>query len=99
MGIVVPTLTDYSTPCGYPQQSFFQMLVNSMVSHVDDQGHAHCFLNVIFDGDTCDDETACLTCDNNEVDPERFLVENLFALDECGRLGIKMILNYGSGRQ
>lgn len=96
MGQVVPPFTDYSTPCGLEPQSFLQMLVNSMVSATDEQGHTHCYLNVIYSAGYCDDNTACLTCDNNGVEPERFLVENLFALDECGRLGIKMLLNYGS---
>ncbi len=95
MGLRVPTFTDYPTPCGYPLQSFFQMLVNSMVSATDDEGHTHCYLNLLYDGSYCGDESQCLTCTNGVDDPERFLVENLFALDECGRLGVKVMLNYG----
>jgi hypothetical protein len=99
MGLIATTFTDYSTPCGYPQQSFFQMLVNSMISAHDDQGNLHCYLNILYDMEYCDSEAPCLTCTNSVDDPERFLVENLFALDECGRLGIKMMLNLGASRQ
>jgi hypothetical protein len=28
---------------------------------------------------------------------ERAIVENAFALDECGNLGLKIFINYGSG--
>lgn len=98
MGIITPTFTDYSTECGQIKQSFFQMLANSVVSSVDDQGHTHCYLNLLYDGEWCDDLGTCFDCDRQGEDPETFLVNNLFALDECGHLGMKVVLNYGSGQ-
>lgn len=96
MGAPVPTFTDYSTPCGEIPQSFFQMLVNSIVSYVDAQGHTHCYLNLIYQSAYCDSMGhECIDCNNNSLDPERILVNNLFALDECGRLGLKVLLNLG----
>jgi hypothetical protein len=96
MGLVEQTFTDYSTACGELPQSFFQMLANSVVSHVDEQGHTHCYLNVLYATDNCSDMDSCFDCDHQGEDPETFLVNHLFALDECGRLGIKMLLNIGS---
>jgi hypothetical protein len=45
----------------------------------------------------CDDYAPYLTCDNVDIDPERILVENIFAIDECGMLGIKVLINHGTG--
>lgn len=59
-------------------------------------------LNFLCAFDECDDLTSYWTCHNN--DPmndeiaERALVENIFALDECGNLGIKAFINLGEGQ-
>lgn len=92
MGRPVVTFTDYSTPCGDMPQSFYEMLQNATVTY-----NGHCYLNLIAVYDYCDDLTSCTDCDNNMMEPERFLVENLFALDECGNLGLKVFVNYGAG--
>ena len=91
MGIVIPTFTDYSTACGELPQTFLQMLANSLVTY---DGHVH--LNLIVSLDNCDDLTDFWTCANQNLDPERALVENAFALDECGRLGLKVFYNQGA---
>lgn len=70
------------------------MLTDALVSD-----GTHCYLNLILDAGYCDDLTSCFDCDDMGVDPERFFVEHAFALDECGHLGLKVYLNYGSGRQ
>lgn len=94
MGMVWPTFTDYSTGCGELPQSLIQMLANSLIVYND-----HVMLNTLISIGYCEDESDFWDCDNNGIDPERALVENLFALDECGRLGVKIFMNYGSGRQ
>jgi len=93
MGALNPTFTDYSTSCGELPQSFIQMLANCIVGY---NGHYH--LNLIGTTDDCDDLTDFWTCANNGIEPERALVENLFALDECGRLGLKVFVNQGEGQ-
>jgi len=96
MGLVAPTFTDYGT-CGEMPQGLLQMVANSIVSHVDEQGHTHCYLNILYNIDDCDDMgTDCLDCDTNITDLESLIVNSIFALDECGRVGIKVILNAGS---
>jgi hypothetical protein len=98
MGLVYPTFTDYGT-CGEMPQSLLQMVANSIVSHVDDEGHTHCYLNVLYHTAYCTDMgTECLDCDINITDLERFIINSLFALDECGRLGVKVMLNAGSAQ-
>jgi hypothetical protein len=82
--------TDYSTPCGELPQSFFQMLANCIVEY-----DGHCMLNAIYCFDSCDDLTPCITCDEQSIDPERLLVNKLFALDECGNLALKLFINIG----
>ena len=51
----------------------------------------------------CDNITSYWTCANNgdmnDEIAERALVEHAFALDECGNLGLKVFVNYGSGPQ
>ena len=86
--------TDYSTPCGELPQTFFQMLANSIVD-VDE----HCMLNLIPCIGYCDDLTSCITCAEQGIEPDRLLVEKLFALDECGNLGLKVFVNYGKVQQ
>lgn len=97
MGLRVPTFTDYGGDCNILPQTFFQMLANSVVSNVDDEGHTHCYLNLLYDGAYCDDLGTCFDCDLQGQDAETFLVNHLFALDECGHLGMKVLLNYGAG--
>lgn len=77
--------TDYKTGCASMPLSLLQMLASCIVT--DASGNT--FLNVIpTDGD-CADYTPLISCLNGDKDPERMLVENIFALDSCGNLGIK----------
>jgi len=92
MGQICAPFTDYSTPCDQLPQSFIQMLANSIVEY-----DGHYMLNLISCTNECDDLGDFWTCANNGIEPERALVENLFALDECGRLGLKVFVNTGSG--
>ena len=94
MGVVVPTFTDYAIPCGDLPESFLKMLANCIITY---NGHQH--LNLIYNTGYCSDMTDYWTCSNNgDMSPqfiETTLVANLFALDECGRLGLKVIANLG----
>lgn len=85
--------TDSGT-CGQIPQTFFQMLANSIVE-VD----GHCMLNLIPCVGYCDDLVSCITCAEQGREPEALLVEKLFALDECGNLGLKVYVNYGAGQE
>lgn len=92
--------TDYSTACGDAPLSFIRMLAACIVGYPCDlAGNTSYRLNLLAAYDNCDDLTQYWTCDNNgsmsdEV-AERALVENIFALDECGNLGIKVFVNLG----
>ena len=85
--------TDYTGDCDLPKRTFFQMLADSMVKV---EGHA--MLNLIPVADNCDDLEDFWDCDNGAPDEQRIedaLVNNLFALDDCGRLGLKVFYNNG----
>jgi hypothetical protein len=89
--------TDYSTPCGMQPLSLLQMLAQCVVGTEDIAGVTHYRLNLLPASAYCDDYAPYLTCDNVDIDPERILVENIFAIDECGMLGIKVLINHGTG--
>jgi len=84
------TMTDYHTPCDQLPQSFMQLLARCIIKY----GGKY-FLNIAAVSAECDDMHAFWTCDNNNVTPERALVENLFATDSCGHLAVKMFTNGG----
>ena len=86
-------VTDYNTECGSLPQSFIQMLANLIVGYLDIAGVMHYRLNGAFTSDDCTTLTSLLTCDTSHIDPERQLVENLFGLDDCGRLIMKVFSN------
>lgn len=95
--------TDYSTPCGSLAPSFIQMLAATLIRITCDEDHAdQVRVNVIPQYGYCDSLTSYWTCTNNgsvdDVGSERALVENAFALDECGNLGLKIYINYGSNQ-
>lgn len=99
MGLAVPTFTDYSTACGEMPRTFIEMLADCLVTNVDDAGHTHVMVNVLPTQNNCDDLGDFWTCAIGHIDPERAVVENAFALDECGRLGLKILYNLGSNAQ
>ena len=92
----VQTSTDFSTPCGNMPLTFIQMLAACIVGYDDLAGDRHYYLNVAGTSEHCDDLHALVDCNINSIDPERLLVENLFALDECGNLALKLLNNQGS---
>ena len=89
MGQVSPTFTDFAPGCGELQQKFLELLAQAVVEYND-----HYYLNIIYTSANCDTLTPFINCNNNHVTPDEVLA-NLFALDECGNLGIKMLLNLG----
>ena len=95
MGIVTNCFTDYGG-CTDAPQTFLQMLANCIVIYADERGVEHTYLNTIVDYDYCEDAEDFWTCDNNggKLDPERALVQNLFALDDCGRMALKLFYSY-----
>lgn len=83
--------TDYGE-CGEVPQSFIQMLARSLVIYL-----SHNAINAVFDGDECTAITPLLTCTTNQIESERLLVNNVFAVDDCGRLLIKLFSSASTG--
>ena len=88
---------DFSTPCGVVPVSIVQMLAACIVGYHDIAGIMHYRLNVLEVTGDCDDLHDLVDCNTNAIEPERLLVENIFALDECGRIAIKIFNNSGEG--
>ena len=89
------TMTDYNTACATLPETFMELLARCIVLY-----DGHYYLNVAFVNAYCGDLLEFWTCANNHIEPERALVENVFATDSCGNLAIKMINNLGEeGRQ
>ena len=92
--------TDFSTNCGDLRLSFIRMLAACIVGYPCDlAGNIQYRVNMLPVTDNCDDLTPFWTCNNNggmndEV-AERALVENTFALDDCGNLAWKVFVNLG----
>lgn len=84
------TMTDYHTECNDMPLSFYQLLARCIVLY-----DGHYYLNVAYVSAYCDDLTSLWTCSNNHIDPERALVENVFATDDCGNLALKILNNQG----
>lgn len=100
MGIVLSTQcgSDYHTPCGNLSPSFIQMLASCLYRYTCGQNVGQVRINFLCAFDGCDHLSAYWTCANQGVTPEqaeRALVEEAFALDECGNLGVKAFINLG----
>jgi hypothetical protein len=78
---------DYSD-CGEVPQSLIQMLYRCIVTY----GGAN-KINTVIDTDVCTSLEELLTCTVNDIEAERMLVTNLFAVDDCDRLLIKFFAN------
>lgn len=95
--------TDYSTACGAAPMSFIQMLASCLITYTCDNNTDQVRLNMIPQFGYCDTIGSYWTCNNNgdvsDVGAERALVENAFALDDCGNLGLKVFVNIGAGPQ
>lgn len=76
--------TDYKTGCGSLALSFLQMLGSSIVGYHDIAGVLHYRINGLEAEDACTGLSDFLGCQTSHIDPERQLVENTFALDDCG---------------
>lgn len=87
MGRIVPE--DKRQACGAMPVDFFTMLASCIV--VNGQGVA--YLNTICpESNDCADYEPLIDCDlGAPVNPEAFVVANAFALDECGRLALKIV--------
>jgi len=88
------TFTDYNTQCTEAPESFYELLARCIVLY-----DGHYYLNTVIVEGYCDDLTAFWTCANNHIDPERALVENVFATDSCGNLALKLFSNAGDSRE
>lgn len=86
-------VTEYSTACGDLPLSFVQMLANCIVGYQDIAGVTHYRINATVWSANCSALTDLVDCDISHIESERLLVENLFAMDECGRLTIKVFNN------
>ena len=76
--------TDYSE-CGEVPQSFIQMLARTIVVY-----GGVTKINAVIDHGSCSELDALLDCTTNAIESERLLVENVFAVDDCDRLLIKL---------
>jgi len=81
-------MTDYHTPCEATPQSLYQMLARCIVLY-----NGNYYINTAVVVGVCEDLHAFWTCANNHIDPERALVENIFATDACGNLAVKIFGN------
>ena len=84
------SFTDYHTPCAATPETFIQLLARCIVLY-----DGHYYINLDYVNDACDDLVAFWTCANNHIEPERALAENVFAVDECGNLALKVYYNSG----
>jgi hypothetical protein len=89
MGQARTDFTDYTPPCGDLPLKFLELLAQCVVLY-----DGHYYLNMLYASANCDSLTPFITCSNNNLPPDEVLA-NLFALDECGNLGIKALLNLG----
>lgn len=85
--------TDYNTECGSVPLTLIQMLASSIVGYQDIAGVTHYRVNALEYSDACTELTAALDCDTSHIDPERQLVEKVFALDDCSRLAVEIFSN------
>jgi hypothetical protein len=85
------TMTDYHTECTQEPQTFYQLLARCIVLY-----NGHYYINTASVTGYCGDLHAFWTCANNHIDPERALVENIFATDSCGNLALKIFNNEGA---
>lgn len=88
------TMTDYHTECNDMPQTFYQLLARCLVTY-----SGHVYINTATVTGYCDDYHDFWTCAINHIDPERALVENVFATDSCGNLALKIFNNGGDSRE
>jgi len=86
--------TDFTPACGTISQSLYQMLARCIVYE-----NRRWHLNTIWGLADCEDLHSFWTCENNHLDPEKALVDNIFAYDECGHLAVKIMIATDIGGQ
>jgi hypothetical protein len=86
-------MTDYHTDCAVTPQTFYQLLARCIVKY-----NGHYYINTASVSGFCQDLHDFWTCAINHIDPERALVENVFAIDSCGNLALKIFNNGGDSR-
>lgn len=91
--MALPNWTDYETSCGDLPLTWLQMMASTIVGADDLAGANHYRINTIINLSDCDTFTGLPTCATNHIDAERQLVENTFALDDCGFLELKIMHN------
>lgn len=79
--------TDYSE-CGEMPKTFIEMLARTIVTYSGSNR-----VNAIIDAEACTEVTQLLDCSVNAIESERLLVSNVFAVDDCGRLLVKIFAN------
>ena len=82
--------TDYTTGCGDVALNFIQMIASTIRGYASIDGITHYRINGLWYTDACAEVSDFLECDTSHIDPERQLVENTFALDDCGLLAWKL---------
>lgn len=87
------TMTDYHTDCAVTPQTFYQLLARCIVKY-----NGHYYINTASVSGFCQDLHDFWTCAISHIDPERALVENVFAIDSCGNLALKIFNNGGDSR-
>jgi hypothetical protein len=85
--------TDYTTACGDLALSWLQMMAASIRGYRDLAGVIHYRLNGLEATANCSTLEDLLTCATSHIEAERQLVENTFALDDCGLLAMKIFNN------
>jgi len=85
--------TDQNTGCGSLALRFIQMLGSTIYGYRDIAGVIHYRINGLFYEDECADLSTLVDCNTNHFPPDRLLVENTFALDDCGLLAWKIFSN------
>ena len=88
--------TDRTTQCGSAPLSLVQMISSLIRGYHDIAGNLHYRLNLLVSSDACSGLSDSLTCNISHIEPERQLVENVFALDECNLLALKLFSNSDS---
>lgn len=85
--------TDYTTGCGDLALRFIQMLGSTIYGYQDIAGVTHYRINSLIYSDACTELSELVDCNTNHFTPDRLLVENTFALDDCNLLAWKIFSN------
>lgn len=83
MGLLIPT-----NECEIMYRDFFQKLASTLMK--DAEGNILGFNVILATGSDCDCEPV-IDCENNHIDPVRMAAIHGFAIDDCGRLAIRLI--------